>query len=107
MTIQTRWRLACSGFLAGAGLLAWYGVSHKFMTETRPVFIAYWGAFLFCVVMAVVLVFVDIRFIRLHYVLAKRELYRQTLGDEQFRKALLGGQKPKGEQGGYKRADDV
>lgn len=95
MTIQTRWRLACSGFLACAGVLAWYGADRKFMTETPPVFIAYWGAFLFCVVMAIVLVFVDIRFVRLHYVLAKRELYRQTLGDEEFRKALLGGQKPK------------
>jgi membrane protein implicated in regulation of membrane protease activity len=98
MTIQTRWRIACSCFLAGAGLLAWYGADHKFMTETPLVFIAYWGAFVFCVVMAIVLVFVDLRFVRLHYVLAKRELYRQTLGDEEFRKALIEAQKDKGDE---------
>lgn len=69
--------------------MAWYG-SKSLSAEQSPTFmLLYWTAFLFCLLVAMYMVILDIRFIRMHYIMGQREIYRGTLANEEFRKTLI------------------
>ena len=73
--------------------MAAYGVRAGFFAD-RPLYaLIYWSVFLLLLAVALFIVILDIRYIRLQYAVAKRELLRQTLGDETFRKALIRAQR--------------
>ena len=73
--------------------MAWYGVHARLFWGSRLFLVLYWGAFLLLLAATFYTVLLDIRYIKLQYSLGKRELFRETLGDETFRKALIEGQK--------------
>jgi len=57
--------------------------------KASPVaFSLYW--IVFCVVffLAIAMALLDLRYIRMEYAMAKREIFRETLGDEEFRRSL-------------------
>ena len=49
---------------------------------------ARWGGFLRLLFVALYIVLLDVRYIRMQYHLGKREIFRKTLGSEEFRRAL-------------------
>jgi hypothetical protein len=73
----------------GAALMAWYGSENRFFLYSLSLFLCYWGVFLALLIITLYIVMLDIRFIHLQYTIGKRELFRQTLGDESFRKELI------------------
>jgi hypothetical protein len=50
--------------------------------------LAYWSAFALFLLVALYTVLLDLRYIRLKYFMEQRELFRQTIGEESFRRAL-------------------
>jgi len=88
MVTQPKWRkygLMCIG---GAALMAWGGVGWQPLRESVLFFFLYWGAFFCLFLAAVYIAILDIRYVRMEYAIAKRELFKDTLGDEKFRQAL-------------------
>ena len=73
--------------------MAWYGVENRFFISSLSLFLSYWGVFLGLLVITLYIVMLDIRFIHLQYKIHQRELFRQTLGDESFRKDLIEAQR--------------
>jgi len=98
LTLQSKWRIAGACTLAGAGLMAWYGVHARLFSGPRLFLVLYWGAFVLLLAATFYTVLLDVRYIKLQYSLEKRELFRETLGDETFRKALIEGQKRQEDQ---------
>ena len=60
--------------------------------------LVYWGIFLFLLILTLYIAVVDIRIIRAEYAVMKRELFKETLGDEALRKALIEGERRMREQ---------
>lgn len=89
-SMQTKWRMACGVAVLVAGGMAWYGAESVSLRRSLATFAAYWGVFLVLIGIIFFIVLLDLRYIRLQYVIARRELYRQAFEDEEFRKALLG-----------------
>jgi hypothetical protein len=85
---QTWWRKVGVGAVALAALMAWVGAEAEFLRRSVLLLLVYWGIFTAVFVTALLMVILDLRYIRLQYVLGKREIFQQTLGDEQFRKSL-------------------
>ncbi|MBI2433825.1 MAG: hypothetical protein HYV26_13240 [Candidatus Hydrogenedentes bacterium] len=79
-------------------MLAGYGP--RFAASVPPVWLlaAYWGVFLLLLLLALYLALVDLRFIRLQYLLGRREIFYDTLGSEEFRQALRKAQEEQREQ---------
>ena len=50
--------------------------------------LGYWGVFLVFLLAAFYVVVLDIRYIRLQYLLAQRDAFHHTIGSEDFRRAL-------------------
>ncbi len=73
--------------------MAWMGVQADFHRVSLWLAIAYWGGVFLLLAVAGFTVLLDIRYIRLQYALGRREVFRQTLGDEVFRRALIEGQR--------------
>ena len=101
MLTQRRWRIAGGILLAISGGMAVFSARISAIRVSPTIFAAYWGVFLLAFGLAVLCALLDLRYIRLRMALEERELYRQTLGDEAFRKALREAQeemasKPKG-----------
>ena len=55
----------------------------------------FWGLFVFLILASVYLAMLDMKYIRLQYVLQKREIFGQTLGDSVFRQSLLDAERRK------------
>jgi len=72
--------------------MAWYGAESGFFVQTPLYCFLYWGIFVVLLAVSFYVVVLDVRYIRLLYALEKRELFLQTLGDEEFRKHLIGAQ---------------
>ena len=72
--------------------MAWAGVRLEVLRESQFAFLVYWLVFLILFVSAVYIALLDLRYIRVQRVIAERELFRETLADEEFRKVLLAGQ---------------
>jgi len=54
-----------------------------------PLLGAYWGLFLLSLLVTFYMVLLDFRYIRLMYIQGEKELFEETLGSEEFRRALL------------------
>ena len=89
---QTRWRAVGAVTTACAAGMAWYGAASRFFIESLLQFILYWSVFLALLAISFFIVALDIRYTILQYRLSERELLHETLGDEQFRKALIAAQ---------------
>ena len=89
---QERWRIAGGICLGGAALMAVLGVKvsalRYLFTESVPLFVLYWAGFLVLLFLSLFIALLDFRYIRLQYTVAKRDLFKQTLGDEALREAL-------------------
>lgn len=88
-TYQSRWRIAGAVAIACCAIMAWYGAQHAFMSASLLGAILYWGLCLLFLLVSLYTVLLDVRYIRLQYAIARRELFVQTLGDEKFRKSLI------------------
>lgn len=86
---QRQWRKAGALSIAACALLAWVGATRNFFLDSPLIGILYWGAFLVLMALTFLIVWLDIRYIRLQYALERRNVFRETLGEEQFRKELL------------------
>ena len=74
--------------ITGATLLAWYGTAVLKAGASKWVLCGYWGVFLCLLVFSLYIVVLDIRFIRLQYLLSQRDNFEKTIGSEDFRTAL-------------------
>lgn len=99
MTIQTKWRIAGGIAVAGSAVLAYGGRHWDFPRQSLTHFVLYWLVFLGFFVAAMVLAIWDLRYIRAQYRYDERELFQQTLGDEDFRKRLREAERHAREQG--------
>lgn len=70
-------------------MLAWYGVKPAVMQLGWPLLGAYWGLFLLSLLVTLYMVLLDFRYIRLMYLQGEKALFEETLGSEEFRRALL------------------
>jgi TRAP-type C4-dicarboxylate transport system permease small subunit len=88
MKAQRIWRTAGGIALVCCALLAWFGVDNVRADDSFVYFALYWSAFLFFLLVALYVVLLDMRYIRLQYHLGRQEIFRATLGNEEFRRAL-------------------
>jgi hypothetical protein len=82
--------------------MVWYGVRSLNATLSPLYLFIYWSIFLACILVAFYCVLLDIRFIRLQFALERQRIFRETVGDQAFRKALQAahaGSAHKGESG--------
>lgn len=93
MLTQTMWRTVGVVALGCCVVMALLGVNWQWLRQSLTVFAAYWGVFLFLLVVALFCALLDIRHVRMEYSVGKRELFRQTLGDEGLRKTLRDAQR--------------
>lgn len=82
------WRTTGIVSLAVSAVMAWSGVALVGAGWHWLALIAWWGVALLLVLVAVYTVLLDLRFTRLHYALAEREIFMDTLGSEEFRKEI-------------------
>lgn len=80
--------------LTACALLAWFGARAHFFIDSLLVCILYWGLFLALMGATFLVVWLDVRYIRLQYALERRKAFRETLGDEDFRASLLNSKHP-------------
>lgn len=88
MTLQTKWRIAGGIAIAGSVVLAYGGRHWDFPRQSLTHFVVYWLLFFAFFVTAMLLAIWDLRYIRAQYRVDERELFQQTLGEEDFRKRL-------------------
>lgn len=86
---QRQWRKAGALTIAACALLAWIGASHGFFLHSLPLAVLYWAALLGAMAVTFIIVWLDLRYIRLQYAIEKRNVFRQTLGDHKFREQLI------------------
>ncbi|MCH7960005.1 MAG: hypothetical protein IID08_07740 [Candidatus Hydrogenedentes bacterium] len=109
MLDQKMWRKWGAIAVLAAGGMAWYSVSADILRDTvahlatrsmaemadmatrssLAFCLAFWFVFMSLILVSFYAAFLDIRYLRLQYAVGKRELLRDTLNDEEFRKALL------------------
>lgn len=82
------WRTTGIVSVIAAAVMAWNGVAFIGEGWHWLVLLAWWGTVLVLIVVAVYTVLLDLRFTQLHYVLAEREIFLDTLGSEEFRKEI-------------------
>ncbi len=88
MLTQRRWRITGAVFLAASAAMAYFGVNMEGLRSSPAYFFGYWGLFLIVFLAAIYCAMLDFRYIRVQMKVEERELFRETLGDEQFRRAL-------------------
>jgi hypothetical protein len=86
---QRLWRIIGAVCLAGCGVLAWFGPNVVRTSPTLIVQCLYWGFFLVLLLIAMYMVLLDIRYIRMIYAIGKRDIFLSTVGSEDFRKAII------------------
>ncbi|MDQ1256299.1 MAG: hypothetical protein QG656_895, partial [Candidatus Hydrogenedentes bacterium] len=74
--------------MAGAALMAWKGADIGFERPSLLFLLGYWTLFLALLIAAGYTAVLDVRYIRLQYQLGRREVFLQTLGNEEFRKLV-------------------
>lgn len=88
MIRQRHWRIVGGVCLMSCGAMAVYGVNLK-VTDIAPwLFLGYWGLFLVLFLIVLYCVLLDLRYIRAEHAIWQREVFNETLGDEEFRRAL-------------------
>ncbi len=88
MVTQTQWRVAGALCLALSALMAGAAPRVELLQRSSLAFAAYWGVFAVSLAAAVVIAFIDWRYIRLEYTVARRALFSATLGEEGYRRLL-------------------
>jgi hypothetical protein len=88
MKAQTRWRIAGSITTAACVLMAGYGAQGALPRQSPLYFAIYWAAFFILFFATIVIALLDIRYVRLQYASAKRELFHETIGERSFRESL-------------------
>jgi hypothetical protein len=68
--------------------MAGYGANSEGLRRSPVLFLAYWLVFLVIFLVTVWMAIIDFRYIRMEYALAKKEIFKQTLGEEALRKSL-------------------
>lgn len=92
MLRQAHWRIVGGVCLACCGIMALYGARLK-ATEIAPwFFLGYWGLFLVFFLVVLYCVLLDLRYIRAEHAIWQREVFKETLGDKEFRRALRSAQ---------------
>jgi len=82
-------------FLLAAAAMAWYGPSIAGPGAGLRFIVIYWAVFVLFILLALYMALLDLKYIRLQYHLAERELYEQTLGSPSFRQALQAAEEAK------------
>ncbi len=85
---QAHWRLVGGICLACCGAMVLFGVKLKASVVSPWLFLGYWGLFLLLFLVVLFCVLVDLRFIRAERTIMERDVFMETLGDEEFRRAL-------------------
>ena len=75
--------------------MALYGARFS-LGATRAELFVYWGGFLLLLLIALYAALLDLRYIRLQYLLGQREIFQETLGSEEFRATLRKAQEAEG-----------
>ena len=88
MITQARWRTVGAVAIGGAAIMAWFGVEWEPLRHSALLFCAYWGGFLLLFLASVYIAVLDIRYIRMQYAVERRNLFRQTIGEQEFRQSL-------------------
>jgi membrane protein YdbS with pleckstrin-like domain len=84
---QRIWRSIGAVALGIAALMVWNGVNTVGLPAV--VFWLYWAVMLTALLVALVVAWIDVRYIRLQYLLERRAIFLQTLGHPEFRSQLL------------------
>ena len=92
MVKQQHWRIAGGIVILACTMMAIGGLRKDWAGSTLNAFITYWGIVVALLVAAVYCALVDLRYVRAQYAAAKREVFRETLGEESFRKDLRAAQ---------------
>ena len=82
------WRITGIISLIASAVMAWNGVAFIGAGWHWLALLAWWGTVVVLVLVAVYTVLLDLRFTQLHYVLAEREIFLDTLGSEEFRREI-------------------
>lgn len=90
---QRHWRTFGLVSLATCGVMAWFGTRPGFAENGRNFVVVYWGVFLLSLLATLYMVLLDFRHIRMDYKLRERALFKDTLGNETFRREMLQAQK--------------
>jgi len=86
---QRTWRIAGGIAIAICAALTLYG-SFGLGSDTSPAFLLlYWVLWLASLGVAIYCVLLDLRYIRAAFLVEERDLYKETLGSEEFRRAIL------------------
>lgn len=97
MLKQKHWRVAGGVCLAACAAMAVLGVRIEALRSSPGLFLGYWALFLLLFVFTLYCVLLDLRFIKAEHAIMSREVFRETLGDEEFRSALRAAQKKSAE----------
>ena len=82
------WRITGLVSVLVSAAMAWNGVAFIGAGWHWLALLAWWGAVILFLLVAVYTVLLDLRFTQLQYVLAEREVFMETLGSEEFRKEI-------------------
>ena len=85
---QRNWRVGGAVAVCVSAAMALFGTSSEAIRVSKTVFLLYWLVFFVFLVVAMFCAALDFRYIRLQYLAGKQEIFRQTLGEERFRKSL-------------------
>ena len=85
---QRTWRKVGGISILGAAFMAWYGSVNVTGDAPRGCFLVYWLVFLLLFVIALYMALLDLRYIRMRYLMEERELYIKTMADEAIQAAL-------------------
>lgn len=94
---QRGWRITGGVALLVAGGMAWYGPTQLAEGQSVGYLAGYWGIFLVALAVAMWCVMLDLRYIRYEYAEGERDIFQQTLGNEEFRRAIAEAQREEAE----------
>ena len=87
MFTQRNWRIAGAIAITICALMAVFGTRIAFQSLFN--FAVYWTVCLMLLMVTLYIALIDIKYIRVEQAIAHRELFRETVGDEDFQKKLL------------------
>lgn len=84
---QRTWRTVGGVCIVIAAAMAWYGSENVSRAGSLVGFAIYWLIFLLLFLIAIYMVLLDLRYIRLQYLIAERDLYLDAVAAERRRLA--------------------
>lgn len=88
MLTQRQWRIAGGICLGVCVLMVIIGPRLEILHSSHGAFLVFWAVFAVLFMTAVYCALLDFRYTRVYHAEQERDLYKDTLGDEAFRKAL-------------------